>query len=80
MSNPSRRRRLGCSLYWQVDDEDKHSLRGAQLLLAGAILQQYCTVGEEEDEGEDELDVIDVRHLTAVAFVFLIIFLGYRRL
>jgi len=45
-----------------VNDEDQHSVRGAQLLLAGAILQRYYTAGEEEDdEGGDGSDVIDVR-------------------
>ena len=55
-----------------MDNEDQHTVRGAQLLLAGAILQQYCTVGEEEgDESEDGSDAIDVRlrrHLRSFLF------------
>lgn len=54
-----------------MDNEDQHCARGAQLLLAGIILQQYCTASEEEDdEGEDGSDVIDVRHSTSLALVF----------
>jgi hypothetical protein len=46
-----------------VNNEDQHSVRGAQLLLAGTILQQHCAASEEEgDESEDGSDVIDVRH------------------
>ena len=44
-------------------------MRGAQLLLAGTVLQQYCTAGDEEDdESEDGSDVIDVRRSTPHAF------------
>ena len=57
--------KLGRSLYLQTDSGDQKSVRGAQLLLSGAILQQYCAAGEEEDdESEDGVDVIDVKHLT----------------
>ena len=45
-----------------MDNENKDSVRGAQLLLAGIVLKQYCTAGEEEDdESEDGVDIIDVR-------------------
>jgi DNA polymerase phi len=57
-----------------VDDQDQESIRGAQLLLAGTILHQYCTAGEEEDdESEGGVDMIDVKHSTRLAFVFLFI-------
>ena len=72
MSDTSHRHYLGRSLRLQVNNEDQHSVRGAQLLLAGAILQQYCTAGEGEDnesEDEDESNVIDVRHQTLLTFV-----------
>lgn len=54
-----------------MDNEDQHSVRGAQLLLAGTILQQYYAAGEEDNESDDESDVIDVRHSTPRAFVFI---------
>ena len=61
MSNPGTGRKFDRSPRLQVDNEDQHSVRGAQLLLAGAILQQYCTAGEEEgEESEDGSDAIDV--------------------
>ena len=71
MSDASHGYHPGHSSRLQLDDEDKHSVRGAQLLLAGAILQQYCTAGEEEgDESEDGSNVIDVRHSTSLGLVF----------
>ncbi|KAF9653857.1 hypothetical protein BDM02DRAFT_3265026 [Thelephora ganbajun] len=36
-----------------IDSQDQNSIRGAQLLLAGTILQQYCTAGE------DGVDMVD---------------------
>lgn len=58
------------SLYSQVENEDQRSVHGAQLLLAGITLQQHCTAGQEEDdEGEDGPDVIDVRYPISLAFV-----------
>ena len=61
-------------LYLQVENGDQHSVRGAQLLLAGTILQQYCTASEEEeDESDDRAGVIDVRHLTSLGSILLTI-------
>lgn len=61
----------GHLLYSQVDNEDQCSIRGAQLLLAGTVLQQYCTAGEAVDgESDDGSEVIDVRHFASLAFVF----------
>lgn len=61
----------------QIESGDQKSVRGAQLLLAGTILQQYCTAGEKEDDkGDDGVDVIDVslRPLTHLAVVSFTIF------
>ena len=72
MSDTDHRYYLDRSLRLQVDNEDQHSVRGAQLLLAGTILQQYCTAGDGEDnesEDEDESNVIDVGHQTLLTFV-----------
>jgi len=70
MSNTSHEHHPSYSLRSQVENEDQHSVRGAQLLLAGTTLQQYCAAAQEEDdEGEDGPDVIDVKHLTSLAFV-----------
>ena len=53
-----------------MDDENRDSARGAQLLLSGTILKEYCAVSEEDDdEGEDGTDAIDVRRLIPLAFV-----------
>ena len=61
-------------LYLQVENEGQHSVRGAQLLLAGTILQQYCTAGEEEDDESDGgAGVIDVRYPTSFRFDLLTI-------
>jgi DNA polymerase phi len=51
-----------------VGNKDQNAVRGAQLLLAGTILQRYCTAGEEDDESEDGSDVIDVRRSAPLAF------------
>lgn len=71
MLDPDGGHNLSHLLYLQTDSEDRQSVRGAQLLLAGTTLQQYCAAGEEEDdESEDGVDVIDVRHLKIIAVVF----------
>lgn len=45
-----------------MNNKGQQSVRGAQLLLAGTILQQYCTASEEEDDENDNgVDMIDVR-------------------
>ena len=55
-----------------MDDENKDSARGAQLLLSGTILKGYCAVSEEDDdEDEDGVDAIDVRRAIPLALALI---------